>query len=415
MVSPQVPSKPQRMVTPDAYTAHTVRGHGALLVVDVETQGFGPYHDRVMQLAARCVTFRITAAGDWEFHDVASFVDYSQTVAISHNLPQAVTRHVDREALRRAKPEVQMMQAWVDFLRGCHADLPADFPTYMVAHNGLVTDAPAIHRALHRAGIRSSDLFTELNLVGLVDTLQLSRSRVPWREWTAPRPATGPERTAEPLAPVAPIPDGDATAPDLKLLHSQGSVHERLFGCTFAGAHDAEHDVSALCDIVRHKLFWTQVVGKEAAVPWGWIASRADHLYSKHLITTRGWRVEACPACVHGPMKPRATEDALSAAFTDGWRVDFVCVARDAECGVEAQSTFPGWVALADGRTREPSGIFGSPGACTCNATCKRGCPCKSAQQTCTAACHPKNRKCANAVATVGPSLTGLLVLAAAL
>ena len=67
----------------------------------------------------------------------------------------------------------------------------------------------------------------------------------------------------------------------------------------------------------------------------------------------------------------------------------------------DARASYKGGGGGGDG----DGGDKGVVGACTCTASCQRGCVCKKAKQQCTDACHPRNRKCTN---------HGALVVAAA-
>jgi len=51
-----------------------------------------------------------------------------------------------------------------------------------------------------------------------------------------------------------------------------------------------------------------------------------------------------------------------------------------------------------DGKAASSSDDLGKGviGACTCTASCQRGCPCKLAKQPCTGSCHPRSRGCKN-------------------
>ena len=185
---------------------------------------------------------------------------------------------------------------------------------YIVAHNGIVTDGPMLHRALQRAGLSS------LNVAGVIDTLPISRDIVPWHLNVQP-PPEGEDDVAETAAPaihtavdVTPSAnifaapsrckavyasqlvqakpstsvtatsiaevytpgiggleaelagDGEAEVAPIDMSHSLTSIYRRLFDSDIDNSHQASADVYAMYEIFRSPLFWEVIFGGPVAV-----------------------------------------------------------------------------------------------------------------------------------------------------
>ena len=193
-----------------------------------------------------------------------------------------------------------------------------------------------------------------------------------------------------------------------KLSHAQGEVYRRLFEQEPTIMHTAEADVQTLQAIVTHPFVWGAIVNRtSSAVHWRLLVQHANELYSDHLHSVRGWRLEHRPKCVHGPM--RAADAVEDSSVEGGWRVDFDCVVycTDGLCAPQQRGTHPDYdPSTASGKKRktskrktklkpgEVSGASlknGEPGACTCTGACKRNCPCRDIGHSCGANCvHSK-------------------------
>ena len=124
---------------------------------------------------------------------------------------------------------------------------------------------------------------------------------------------------------------------------------------------------------------------------WDWVARRAQANADKNRQRDKGWDLERRPVCSHGAMLIKTTPKWEKVGDgTAGWRVQFSC--RFGVCAMRAQGAFEGYVIEAPARRV----AHGEVGACTCAATCKKGCPCKSNGSVCTPLCHPKSKKCSN-------------------
>jgi hypothetical protein len=129
------------------------------------------------------------------------------------------------------------------------------------------------------------------------------------------------------------------------------------------------------------------------------LCMHADELYAKRIAKCRGWGLEHkdYPHCAsHGPMIAD-----LATVDVDGqWSVPFRCRSAVNRCASITKSTCPTYVEpLAPTRprgTRRAKADNGVVGACSCAATCRRSCPCASAKEKCTPACHVTSKVCAN-------------------
>jgi hypothetical protein len=150
------------------------------------------------------------------------------------------------------------------------------------------------------------------------------------------------------------------------------------------------------------------MVGEPAAIDWAHIMAHGDELYRTKLVSNRGWALESpeYPSCDHGPMTVKTvTADAEAAG---GWSVQFKCRSATDRCAAIKTGVCPSWVppvgALSpttkSARAKADNGVRG---ACTCAATCQRGCPCSAVKVKCTGACHAAGKsgtarrsKCSN-------------------
>ena len=194
-----------------------------------------------------------------------------------------------------------------------------------------------------------------------------------------------------------------------KLRHSQGIVYERLFGVLPETTHTAEADVAALAAIITHEFVWARVVDStHHAVEWRSLKQHFDQLLHAHLQSVRGWRLEDCPSCRHGPKRPTSSKTA------DGsWQVTFTCVVASAtsgyvpegQCRQEVKGDHPTFKeddkrsdaaakpkkAAAASASKEKRGgqDKGECGACNCRTMCRTSaCPCFAAKTTCSTSCQ---------------------------
>jgi DNA polymerase III epsilon subunit-like protein len=460
---------------------------GILVVFDLETAGWGRYHDTVMQLSARVLRYETTDAGVvfTELHH--DFNNFSRVLKINQSLPAALGHNQALEDKVRAvaQSETAVMHEFARFLGdGVTPSRRADEDCWLVAHNGTSCDAQVIEMAFQRSSIDSVKLFKDVGIKGLIDTITVSRT-LPWYSYTTPTvdpPPTeaarasvsSPVRTtarAEFSSPVITSPSGvaDALTPRnvntddsctdaepaptvikfsgfkqvaerrakqrseylakrggavtvedggeeehvIRESHAMGFVYNRLTGKPAIGAHDSSVDVSMLAEFVQHPFVWSRIGGRVWGVPWVDLKQRTDVVHGKHLQKTRGWRLENCPACIHGAMKPNATNKGVNrSVYTDGWKVVFTCVIQPKDAGgsypegawwcpdVE-MPTAEGFVE-ATARHRQPRSAAaqdkGEPGACKCKTKCARKpCPCKAAKVVCTTSCAhclPGSQQC---------------------
>lgn len=444
-----------RLLGPLKQATGDVDADGILLVLDIETPGFSPYSDELMELSMSAVRYTTSDEGVTTFGELSvRFEGIARTMVVNTQLGIFAGQPALREQVyREAQTEKSLVQSWVKWMRDTLSAPSAKttegepLSAYIVAHNGIVFDAPFVHRALHRAGITSTDLFEELHIVGLIDTVELSKRDVNWAAWiTPPPPAEAGVRVAEERRRAVPLAraladtaehlhvewntekqgagkkrrteaaaprdmddwdegdydsmhcDGGGGEDDRKFSHAQGVIFERLFGVQAEGAHQASHDVVALQKIVTHHLFWKEIHKCTVSVPWEWMAEHADELHKKQLQRTRGWAQQDCPRCLHGPTRVSATKDE---SYVQGWRVNFTCILNctGPECTFGAEETRDGFVEELPKKGKGSRvAQKGDAGACTCGAGCVRACPCRSASVHCTPACGGKRKhnKCKN-------------------
>jgi hypothetical protein len=188
------------------------------------------------------------------------------------------------------------------------------------------------------------------------------------------------------------------------LRHSQGAIFQRLFGYSPSNAHTAGGDVENLCEIITHPWVWSRVKrSTNFAVHWDQIVRRSNDLHVARLTKVLGWRLQDCPRCDHGPMKPAVVATTAGPCET----VKFTCLLG--LCREQRNGVRPGWTP-PESSTSDPAKAQrskagnkpeasaakasspkdnGTQGACTCKTVCgsRSYCPCFSSGQMCGALC----------------------------
>lgn len=355
---------------------------GVLIALDIETPGFGPYIDAIVELAC---TIRSYVDGGKTFTDEASFTGIS-TAQCFNPVVKLDRSHLSLDVLRGAQTEDQLMLSWVQFLRDTLESVSVR-PVFLVAHNGKVCDIPAIHRALGRAGLVTRDIFSKLGIVGVLDTLWVSRNLVNWSVYVTDSDATIVEDLAAAEFDFA---EAVVEGHELQALathkhttsHSLGAVYARIFNAPLQGAHHASVDVDALIAVLEHDAFWAPVLKFPSAFPVNEILAQADENCMSYVTSMGGWRMEHYPTCEHGRMKPTPAQEDDA-----GWVVQFNCVMK--ACPSQQEGLFSGFKMpeKQPRRSIKPKRDNGTPGKCTCTGTCQRGCPCAKSGVKCTAEC----------------------------
>lgn len=423
----------------------TVRG--ILLFLDLEHEGWGPYYSRITELFVKVVAFDFAMEEGEELLEIEEYLGNSQSIFVNRDPRVPGNKHHSDEDLRAFPTEQAMLSEWRDRMQAIISKYGED-PVYIVAHNGIVTDGPMLYRALQRAGLPS------LNVVGVIDTLPISREIVPWHLNVQPPPESEDDvlaeapvvSTAVDAAPSANIfatlctpvyapqlvhetasaavtvtttkelytpgiggleaelaGDGETWVAPTDTSHSLSSIYNRLYDSDIDNSHQASADVYAMYEIFRSPLFWGVIIGEPVAVRWEWLCTHADDLYAKRLDKCRGWGLEhkEYPHCrSHGPM---VAGDAF--LDVDGqWSVPFRCRNAFNPCLPVTKGTCPTYVEpappqkKAKGRKKADNGVVG---ACKCVATCRRSCPCASAKRKCTPLCHVDSTVCTNKPSTI--------------
>jgi hypothetical protein len=433
---------------PDAARVLVSTSRGLLLFLDLEHEGWGPYYSRITELFVKVVAFDLAIGEGEELLEVEEYLGNSQSFFVNRDPRVPGNKHHNDDDLRAFPTEQTMLSEWLDRMQAIIAKYEGD-PVYIVAHNGIVTDGPMLYRAMQRAGL------PPLSIVGVIDTLPISRELVPWHLNVQPPPEVEDDtETVEPTVSIvadtklcanefailctpvyAPqlvhekasttaVPatttialftpgvggleaelagDGEAEAAPTDVSHSLTSIYRRLYDSDIDNSHQASADVYAMYEIFRSPLFWEVILGEPVAVRWEWLCTHADELYAKRLVKCRGWGLEhkEYPHCrSHGPM---VAEDAV--IDVDGqWSVPFRCRNAFNPCVPVTKGTCPTYMeppAPHEKTKRRKKADNGVLGACTCAATCRRSCPCASAKRQCTPLCHVGSKVCANQARTV--------------
>jgi uncharacterized protein YprB with RNaseH-like and TPR domain len=395
---------------------------GTLVFVDIETAGYGVYDDTVMELACVVVAYSDDASGKVAFRDLGEFRELSYTGAV--NSKAKGHDHLSIGELRGAQSECDLMHNWIAFL---HRTCPVGQQAYIVAHNGKVFDLPHLCRALNRAELDPVGTLREVGVVGVVDTLLVSKHIVRWALITTALGTAGfvahsensvfvetlhqiPVQRRAQTATVTAVELTDDDVGDFDTIcieepcdsdvrHSQGMIYEQLFNEKLTDAHSALVDTKALVRIVKDMRFWECIRGIQVAIHLSWMVEYSVTLYGDHLHQVRGWRLEHYEQCDHGPMLPRVIQ---CASFEDGFKVVFHCRSEDGQkCREITRGTHADYIPPPPKWSRN-----GEAGACNCKATCQRDCPCKAKGMFCGDGCkhNSKSNKCVNFDGYIPPS-----------
>jgi hypothetical protein len=90
--------------------------------------------------------------------------------------------HLDLEQMMKEQTEAGLIVLLVAFLKEIREKLGPGVPIVLAAHNGRAFDGYILHKSLQRHGVSSTELFAELDIQGIVDTLAISR-RLPWSDF----------------------------------------------------------------------------------------------------------------------------------------------------------------------------------------------------------------------------------------
>lgn len=401
------------------------------ITIDLEHPAFCPYHDPIMELAAVVDRYHSEAFVPVQIDELGRFHEYSRVACVNTRVP--TNEHVNIAEMRLKQSEEELIGNFVLFLK---AVIPGDVPTMIVAHNGKACDYPAISRALNRHGYNEKALFAELNIIGLVDTLILSKHVVPWTTMAAPDDSVVPYDFTESFlwrgAARVPITKKSQPVGDLELLslsdddedvcelvesqavldsetvdapllyHSLEKVYERLFKQPLTGAHEAINDVLGLRKILHHDTIWDIVHGQNVVIRIDKLHEHARENYNKNTLSFLGWCIDQpdYPQCAHGWMLPKRQKMSKSSTSP---AVHFVC--RAEVCPQMSHGPHSTYIPPAPKSSKN-----GEPGACRCSGKCATtSCPCKEAQQSCGDGCRhtSKTDECKNRgqVADAAPSV----------
>jgi hypothetical protein len=434
---------------PDAERVLMTTTRAVVCYLDLEHEGWGPYYSRITELFVKVVVFDFATEEGEDVLEIEEYLGNSQSLFVNRDPRVPGNKHHSDEDLRAFPTEQAMLREWLDRMQAIMSRYGED-PVYIVAHNGIVTDVPMLYRALQRAGL------PPLNVIGVIDTLPISRELVQWHLNVQPTPEGANDDAETVEASVVPVVDttpsanmfttlcapvyapqlvhkiasttaalatstpklftpgvggleaelagdGEAEAAPTDLTHSLTSIYRRLYNNDIDNSHQASADVYAMYEISRSPLFWEVIIGEPVVVKWEWVCTHADELYAKRLNKCRGWGLEHkdYPHCrSHGPM---VAEDAF--VDVDGqWSVPFRCRNAFNPCLPVTKSTCPTYMeppATQETIKRRKKADNGVLGACTCAATCRRACPCASGKAKCTDLCHAGSTVCVNKAITV--------------
>jgi uncharacterized protein YprB with RNaseH-like and TPR domain len=152
---------------------------GTLVFTDIETAGFGPYQDTVLELCCHAVSYTAKPDGGYEFGcDGPKFRRVGHVEYVNSKVPGHA--HITEAERRSDDAEGDIIRDWLKFLTSVRNGAS---PLYIVAHNGLVFDGPFLHRAMKRANIDPERALEEIGVQGLIDTLPMIRRKSFWEQF----------------------------------------------------------------------------------------------------------------------------------------------------------------------------------------------------------------------------------------
>lgn len=216
------------------------------VVIDIETTGFSPRSEHIIQLAARANWERPN-----EFCASDSFSEYV-SLPVSRGKRIKVPYHITKltgitAKMLRAKG-VPFDKMWCKFLRwleSCSRRRCASSsgkPVVMVAHNGKMFDFPFLQATLTRFQLHH-EWEKRANVICFLDSLLILRSEKAWTSDSSSNDRTTNYYHSDSAA-------GEVLCERPHKL-GMGPLHQHLFNRKIAGAHNAATDVNALCNILN--------------------------------------------------------------------------------------------------------------------------------------------------------------------
>ena len=198
----------------------TLRLTVCALFFDCELAGFGKHSDTLMEISIVPVLIRRAAdyntrerviaslesededcdvlddaiAPGYEFVRQAGFSQRSQVHAFAQRDGKEVPghAHLSLDAMKREQTEATLAENMVSFLQDLREELNEDHGSVsivLVAHNGNTFDGDILHSCLRRHGVDSRELFRQLDIRGMVDTLPVSK-KLNWAEFKPTKACT---------------------------------------------------------------------------------------------------------------------------------------------------------------------------------------------------------------------------------
>ena len=276
------------------------------VVMDIETTGFSPKTDHIIQLAARANW--IKPNGLWtsdSFSEYVTLPSPSSASSSSRRRKKALPHHItkltgitSKTLQTKGMAFDQMWRKFLSWLQACagHSPLSGDQakPIVLLAHNGKAFDFPFLQAALERFQLYPNDWERRANICCFLDTLLILRCEAAWvtesainkeneenDENVARRsaavtvtddscdtyqhldgiPGSLKSNRHQLRATISPAPPSTAPQSTTTRSHvpvvvskpaklSLGALHEHLFHCEISGAHCAQADVLALCRVL---------------------------------------------------------------------------------------------------------------------------------------------------------------------
>jgi hypothetical protein len=161
-------------------TYSTLMTDFVMMIVDVETPGFGMYNDTLMEMAA--LVHKAAHVQEVSIHiadeDPVTWRGLSKVQALKPGV--AGHAHIDLDSVEMvtAGTEGDLLESFMDFCERIN-DRAAPLPVVLFAHNGHAFDLSIILQALRRAAIPFDTFITRTRIAGIVDTLKVART-VDW-------------------------------------------------------------------------------------------------------------------------------------------------------------------------------------------------------------------------------------------